>query len=98
MLYVSYDNQGISAWRIKQEAFDKECLKRSVKFPASVMVWSCMRAKGPGKLCIVYKKVNSQIHQEISEYNMIPSSGDLFEDDFIFVDENYFFAFSMVFG
>lgn len=84
MFCVSYGNQGIRVWRMKQEAFDKECLKRSVKFAACVMVWGCMSAEGPGKLCIVYEKVNSQIYQEILEYYMIPSSEDLFEDDFIF--------------
>ncbi len=71
-------------FKISYKAFDKECLKRSVKFAASGMVWGCMSAEGPGKLGIVYEKVNSQIYQEISEYYMIPSSSDLFEDDFIF--------------
>ena len=34
---------------MKQEAFDKEWLKQSVNFVASVMVWGCMTAEGPGK-------------------------------------------------
>ena len=48
MFCVSYGNQGFRVWRMKQEAFDKECLELSVKFTASVMVWGCMTAKGPG--------------------------------------------------
>ena len=81
---VSYGDQGVRVWRMKQEAFHKECMKRSVKFAASVMVWACMTANGPGRLCITYERINSEIYQEILEYFMIPSSEDLCDDDFIF--------------
>jgi len=57
MFCVLYGNQGIRVWRMKQEAFDKEWLKHSVKFAASViLVWGCMSADGPRKLCISTKK------------------------------------------
>ncbi|KAF2883532.1 hypothetical protein ILUMI_22648 [Ignelater luminosus] len=36
--------------RKKQEAFHLDCLKRKVKFPALVMIWSSMSAKGIEKL------------------------------------------------
>lgn len=81
---VSHGNQGIRVWRLKHEAYKKECLKRSVKFATSVMVWGCMTAEGPGRLCIVSTTVNSEVYKEILEHFMIPSAEDLCDDDFLF--------------
>ena len=84
MFCVSHGHQGIRVWRLKQEAYIKECLKRSVKFASSVLVWGCMTAEGPGRLCIVSTTVNSDVYQEIFENFMIPSAEDLCDDDFLF--------------
>ena len=59
MFCISYGNQSIWVRRIKQEEFDKGFLKHSIKFAVRVTVYGCMSAGGPGKLCIVYEKVNS---------------------------------------
>ena len=83
MFCLSHGNQGICVWRLKQEAYIKECLKCLVKFVTSVMVWDCTTAEGPGRLCIVFTIVNSEIYQDILEHFMIPLAEDLC-DDFLF--------------
>lgn len=50
MFCVSYGNQGIRVWRMKQEAFDKECLKRSENLLLVSWFGGCIRAEGPRKL------------------------------------------------
>ena len=36
--------------RTKDECYSPACLKRSVKFPTSVLVWSCASARGMVKI------------------------------------------------
>lgn len=81
---LSYGDQGPRVWRQTQEAYNRSCLKRSVKFATSVMVWGCMSSDGVGQLCIVNGIVNAEIYQEILDYYMIPSSEDLCSDSFLF--------------
>ncbi|KAL0177785.1 hypothetical protein M9458_026679, partial [Cirrhinus mrigala] len=50
-----------------------KCLKSSVKYPQSVMVWGAMSAA-----------VNAASYQEILEHFMLPSAEKLYGDDFIF--------------
>ena len=58
MFCVSHGNQCMRVWRLKQEAYNKKCLKNLVKFATSVMVWGCMTAEGLGRMCIVFTAVN----------------------------------------
>ena len=37
--YIEFGDRGILVWRTKDENYNPACLKRSVKFPTSVMVW-----------------------------------------------------------
>ena len=90
MFCVAHGNQGICVWRLKQESYYKECLKHSVKFATSVVVWGCMTAKEPGRLCIVFTTVNSEIYQEILEHFMIPSAEDLCDDYFLFQQASFY--------
>uniref|UniRef100_A0A3B1J5L7 Reverse transcriptase domain-containing protein n=1 Tax=Astyanax mexicanus TaxID=7994 RepID=A0A3B1J5L7_ASTMX len=41
---ISFGDQGPRVWRRGGETYNHECVKRSVKFPQSVMVWGCMSA------------------------------------------------------
>lgn len=59
--------------RSKDEAFHKDYLKRTVKFPAIVMVWGCMSANGVDNLHIISGSVNAQKYQEIFEENLLAS-------------------------
>ncbi len=44
-------NQGPRVWRKGGEAYSPSCLKSSVKFPQSVMIWGAMSSAGVGPLC-----------------------------------------------
>ncbi len=44
-------NQGPRVWRKGGEAHSPSCLKSSVKFPQSVMIWGAMSSAGVGPLC-----------------------------------------------
>ncbi len=77
--------QGPRDWRKSGEAQNPCCLKSSVKFPQSVMIWAAMSSAGVGPLCFLKSKVNAAIYQEILEHFMLPSADKLYGDaDFIF--------------
>ncbi len=48
---ISFGNQGLRVWRKGGEAHFPSCLKTSVKFPQSVMIWVAMTSAGVGPLC-----------------------------------------------
>lgn len=58
--------------RKKTEAFRPDCLKRSVKFPASVMVWGCMSARGVGNLHFAEGIINAEKYKIILENDLLP--------------------------
>ncbi len=82
---ISFGNQGPRVWRKSGEAQNPCCLKSSVKFPQSVMIWAAMSSAGVGPLCFLKSTVNAAIYQEILEHLMLPSADKLYGDaDFIF--------------
>ncbi len=82
---ISFGNQGPRVWRKVGEAHSPSCLKSSVKFPQSVMIWVAMSSAGVGPLCFLKTNVTSPVYQEILEHFMLPSAEQLFKDaDFIF--------------
>ncbi len=82
---ISFGNQGPRVWRKSGEAHNPCCLKSSVKFPQSVMIWAAMSSAGVGPLCFLKSTVNTAIYQEILEHFMLPSADKLYGDaDFIF--------------
>ncbi len=81
---ISFGNQGPRVWRKSGEAQNPCCLKSSVKFPRSVMIWAAMSSAGVGSLCFL-NTVNAAIYQDILEHFMLPSADKLYGDaDFIF--------------
>ncbi len=64
---ISFGNQGPRVWRKSGEAQNPCCLKSSVKFPQSVMIWAAMSSAGVGPLCFLKSTVNAAIYQEILE-------------------------------
>ncbi len=48
---ISFGNQGPRVWKKGGEAHRPSCLKSSVKFPQSVMIWGAMSSAGVGPLC-----------------------------------------------
>ncbi len=82
---ISFGNQGPRVWRKSGEAQNPCCLKSSVKFPQSVMIWAAISSAGVGPLCFLKSTVNAAIYQEILEHFMLPSADKLYGDsDFIF--------------
>ncbi len=82
---ISFGNQGPRVWRKGGEAHSPSCLKSSVKFPQSVMIWGAMSSPGVGPLCFLKTNVTAPVYQEILEHFMLPSADQLFKDaDFIF--------------
>ncbi len=67
------------------EAHSPSCLKSSVKFSQSVMIWGAMSSAGVGPLCFLKTNIAAPIYQDILEHFMLPSADQLFKDaDFIF--------------
>lgn len=85
---VSVGPQRNRVWRFTHEAFQANCLKRTVKFSTSIMVWGCFSVHGLGKLCILKGSVNSEAYKAVLDNFMIPASEDLFEGDFIFQQDS----------
>ncbi len=82
---ISFGNQGPRVWRKRGEAQNPRCLRSSVKFPQSVMVWGAMSSAGVGPLCFLRSKVNTAVYQEVLEHFMLPAADQLYGDaDFIF--------------
>ncbi len=80
-----FGNQGPRVCKKSGEAQNPCCLKSSVKFPQSVMIWAAMSSTGVGPLCFLKSTVNAAIYQEILEHFMLPSADKLYGDaDFIF--------------
>ncbi len=82
---ISFGNQGPRVWRKCGEAHSPSCLKSSVKFPQSVMIWGAMSSAGVRPLCFLKTNVTASVHQYILEHFMLPSADQLFKDaKFIF--------------
>ncbi|KAI2647648.1 Transposable element Tcb1 transposase [Labeo rohita] len=82
---ISFGNQSPRIWRKTGEAQKSSCLKSSVKFPQSVMVWGAMSSAGVGPLSFIKSTVNAAVYQEILERFILPAADKLFgDDDFIF--------------
>ncbi len=82
---ISFGNQDPRVWRKGGEAHSPSCMKSSVKFLQSVMIWGAMSSAGVGPLCFLKTNVTAPVYQEILEHIMLPSADQLFKDvDFIF--------------
>ncbi len=80
-----WENIGPIVWRKGGEAHSPSCLKCSVKFPQSVMIWGAMSSAGVGPLCFLKTNFTAPVYQEVLDHFMLPSADQLFKDaDFIF--------------
>ncbi len=73
---ISFGNQGPRVWR-KGEVHSQSCLKSSVKFSQSVMIWGAMSSAGFGRLCFLKTNVTAPVYQEMLEHFMLPSADQL---------------------
>ncbi len=74
-------------WKSRSQSLEEEwrgtesiCLKSSVKFPQSVMIWAAMSSAGVGPLCFLKSKVNITIYQGILKHFMLCSAEKLYGD------------------
>ncbi len=71
-------------WSKGGEAHNPSCLKSSIKFPQSVMIWDAMSSAGVGPLCFLKTNITAPVYQYILEHFMLLSADQLFKDaDFI---------------
>ncbi len=75
---ISFGNQGPRVWRKGGEAHSPSCMKSSVKFPQSVMIWVAMSSAGVGPLCFLKTNVTAPVYQDILEHFMLPSADQFF--------------------
>ena len=54
---IEFGDRGALLWRTKDERYNPACLKRSVKFPTSVVVWSCVSTRGMGNIVFLKSTV-----------------------------------------
>ncbi|KAI2659457.1 Transposable element Tc1 transposase [Labeo rohita] len=59
---ISFGNQGPRVWRKGGEAHSPSCLKSSVKFPQSVMIWGAMSSVGVGPQAHTAKSTKSWLN------------------------------------
>ncbi len=78
--FVFHLETKVRVWRKRGEAHSPSCLKSSVKFPQSVMIWGAMSSAGAGPLCFLKANVTAPVYQEILEHFMLPSADQLFKD------------------
>ncbi len=86
---ISFVNQGPRVWRKRGEAQNPCCLRSSVKFPQSVIIWAAMSSAGVGPLYFLKTNIPTPVYQEILEHFMLPSADQLYGDaDFIFQQDS----------
>ncbi len=84
-IWVNFTRNGPGLGSRHQEPPHHSCLKSSVKFSQSVMIWGVMLSVGVAPLCFWKTNVTAPVYQEILEHFMLPSADQLFKDaDFIF--------------
>ncbi len=82
---ISFGNQCPRVWRKVGEAHRPSCLKSSVKFPQSVMIWVQCHLLVLVNCVFLKTNITAPVYQEILEHFMLPSAEQLFKDaDFIF--------------
>src|SRR5258705_9733587 len=73
MFQVSPGDTGRRIIRTKEEAFHLDCLERSVKDAASLMVWGFIGRAGTGQLHFIHGNVNAVKYQDILRMRLLPS-------------------------
>ncbi len=77
---ILFRNQGPRVWRKSGEVQNPCCLKSSVTFPQSVMIWAAMSSACVGPLCFLKSSVNAAIYQDILEHFMLANADKLYGD------------------
>ncbi len=62
---ISFGNQGPRVWRKGGEAHSPSCLKSSVKFPQSVMIWGAMSSAVLVYFVFLKTNITAHVYQDI---------------------------------
>uniref|UniRef100_A0A096MI25 Transposase Tc1-like domain-containing protein n=1 Tax=Poecilia formosa TaxID=48698 RepID=A0A096MI25_POEFO len=74
--YGQGDDAGTFVWCRSSEIYEEACLKKTTKFPQSLMIWGCISS------------INAQVYIDILDSFLIPSIEQMFGDDeIIFQDD-----------
>uniref|UniRef100_A0A672FA08 Tc1-like transposase DDE domain-containing protein n=1 Tax=Salarias fasciatus TaxID=181472 RepID=A0A672FA08_SALFA len=69
--------------------YKEDCLKKTSKFPQSLMIWGYMSGKGSGEKAVVKSSINAQVYIDILDSFLIPSIEKMFgNDEILFQDDN----------
>uniref|UniRef100_A0A672IF62 Tc1-like transposase DDE domain-containing protein n=1 Tax=Salarias fasciatus TaxID=181472 RepID=A0A672IF62_SALFA len=84
------DDAGNLVWCCSSEIYKEDYLKKTSKFPQSLMIWGCVSGKGSGETAVVKSSINAQVYIDILDSFLIPSiEKKMFGDDgIIFQDDN----------
>ncbi len=85
---ISFGNQGPRVWRKGGEAQSPSCLRSSVKFPQSVMIWGAKSSAGVGPLCFLKTNITAPVYQCILEHFILPSADQLFKDAYFIFQQD----------
>src|SRR6185436_7383414 len=75
-------------WRKKDEKYQVDCLKPTVKNSEGVMVWGCFCNNRIGPLVLIDGTLNSDRYIELLEEQLIPFLNNLGKENHIFQDDN----------
>lgn len=72
------------------ERYDPACITPTVKHPLSVMVWSVMSAKGPGRLYVVEGMMNAAQYLKVLKNRLLPQMKEWFceGENHVFMHDN----------
>ncbi len=76
ILHLIWKSRSV-VWRKTKETQNPSCLKSSVKFPKSMMIWGAVTSAGVGPLHFIKSKVHAAVYQEILEYFILYTSSDV---------------------
>ena len=90
-----FQNDGRNFVRRKSSGkYHPDCLQRTVKHPAGIMIWGCFSWYGTGRIYLCEKMVNAEEYLKILDTRLIPSIKDQIEtfnlnpEDVIFQDDS----------
>lgn len=75
-------------WRKPGERLLKKHVKQTIKHDKSIMVWGCFGWNGVGNLHVINGTLTSAKYVRILKDHMVPSAERLFQDDYIFQQDN----------
>lgn len=83
-------------WRKKDEKYNVDCLKPTVKHSIGIMVWGCFCDNKLGPLVLVEGTLNSDKYIELLKNHLLPFLNHLNEEEelipwYFFQEENYIF-------